>query len=413
MPAAERDKVPRSCEKALPLLQDVAERTLEHNHESLFQIETAFSLWKAGNAKAAMKHYAILSAMGVVDAEMNAAFLLEKDAGVDFLVDLQKSAETSLKLPVPEAPATAAVAATAAFSSASDTTSIAQVPDFATEPEDLTDLHKARHTLFSFYTRHNQPKSIDTQALEKTIQTYLVSDGGFHQLWLQLQKTYSTHINITLTEQQALNSPRFSKLSYRSVGAVAYRVGEDIEETKPLMFGRGPFRFEAVLPAGFVIDSTTGAISGAPRAAGTGIEVSVFAKSQDGWDVFSQRLTVADERALSVGMDEKHYSWLRYRFTAALQLYNQSAAQGDAEAARKLGDCFFHELGSGWEQSAVCPKDIQQAAVHYERAAKANDTRAYYNLGQIHENGEGPFAANISKAMVRTCQASVGLELRW
>lgn len=74
----------------------------------------------------------------------------------------------------------------------------------------------------------------------------------------------------------------------------------------------------------------------------------------------------------------------RYRDSEAraLNLYALSAGQGNADAHLRLGD--FHYYGLGWLEV-----DKLEAASFYQNAADLHHTHAIFNLGVMHETGDG------------------------
>jgi TPR repeat protein len=66
----------------------------------------------------------------------------------------------------------------------------------------------------------------------------------------------------------------------------------------------------------------------------------------------------------------------------ALSLYRQSALQGNAGSFRKMGD--MHYYGSGG-----LARDKHEAALLYQLAADYGQTHAMFNLGVMHEPGDG------------------------
>ena len=66
----------------------------------------------------------------------------------------------------------------------------------------------------------------------------------------------------------------------------------------------------------------------------------------------------------------------------ALSMYALSAGQGNADAYLRLGD--FHYYGMGWLEV-----DKKEAALFYQHAADLHHTHAIFNLGVMHEAGDG------------------------
>ena len=66
----------------------------------------------------------------------------------------------------------------------------------------------------------------------------------------------------------------------------------------------------------------------------------------------------------------------------ALALYGLSAGQGNSEAYLRLGDIFYYGL-------AGLERDKQEAAYYYQHAADLRHTHAIFNLGIMHEVGDG------------------------
>mmetsp|Transcript_24367 Transcript_24367/g.45352 ORF Transcript_24367/g.45352 Transcript_24367/m.45352 type:complete len:959 (+) Transcript_24367:118-2994(+) len=66
----------------------------------------------------------------------------------------------------------------------------------------------------------------------------------------------------------------------------------------------------------------------------------------------------------------------------AMSLYRQSALMGNAGSFRKMGD--MHYFGRG----GLTP-DKHEAALHYQLAADFGQTHAMFNLGVMHEMGDG------------------------
>ena len=66
----------------------------------------------------------------------------------------------------------------------------------------------------------------------------------------------------------------------------------------------------------------------------------------------------------------------------ALSMYALSASQGNADAHLRLGD--FHYYGMGWLEV-----DKKEAARFYQHAADLHHTHAIFNLGVMHEAGDG------------------------
>ena len=198
----------------------------------------------------------------------------------------------------------------------------------------------------------------------------------------------------------------------------------------PLLGGEPPFSFGASLPAGLTIEPTRGTIQGVPRAP-TEHASLVQVKNRHGIDYVQMQITVfaapppsaelSEQGQVGVGIHQQprcepgsganeaaggdaeadsgadsDRAWARWRLSEALRLYRLAAVQGDAEAIRKEGECHYNEPPS-W--AAVCPRDLGLAAEHFQRAANKGDSTALYQLGRMHEGGEGPFVANASKAI--------------
>lgn len=66
----------------------------------------------------------------------------------------------------------------------------------------------------------------------------------------------------------------------------------------------------------------------------------------------------------------------------ALALYAVSASQTSAESFLRVGDCFYYGCGG-------LSKDRREAAVFYQLAADLRNTHAIFNLGIMHEIGDG------------------------
>lgn len=66
----------------------------------------------------------------------------------------------------------------------------------------------------------------------------------------------------------------------------------------------------------------------------------------------------------------------------ALALFSISAAQGNAEAYLRVGDCYYYGC-------AGLSRDKVEAAVYYQLAADLRNTHAIFNLGLMHEAGDG------------------------
>ena len=66
----------------------------------------------------------------------------------------------------------------------------------------------------------------------------------------------------------------------------------------------------------------------------------------------------------------------------AVALYLQSAAQGNADALLKVGDSYYYGGGG-------LPLDKKEAALYYQGAADQRNTHALFNLGLMHEIGDG------------------------
>ena len=66
----------------------------------------------------------------------------------------------------------------------------------------------------------------------------------------------------------------------------------------------------------------------------------------------------------------------------ALYLYMVSARQGNAEAFLRIGDSYYYGL-------AGTPPNKFQAATYYKLAADLHHTHAIFNLGMMHEAGDG------------------------
>lgn len=61
--------------------------------------------------------------------------------------------------------------------------------------------------------------------------------------------------------------------------------------------------------------------------------------------------------------------------------HSLSAAQGDTEAQRDLGYCYFYGEG--------VKKDDKKAVAWYRKTAMKNDEKALYNLGLCYKEGDG------------------------
>ena len=66
----------------------------------------------------------------------------------------------------------------------------------------------------------------------------------------------------------------------------------------------------------------------------------------------------------------------------ALVLYGLSAVQGNAEALLRLGDFYYYGMGH-------VLADKSEAAILYQKAADLRHTHALFNLGLMHEMGDG------------------------
>ena len=66
----------------------------------------------------------------------------------------------------------------------------------------------------------------------------------------------------------------------------------------------------------------------------------------------------------------------------ALALYAVSASQGSAESFLRVGDCFYYGCGG-------MSRDKVEAAFFYQLAADLRNTHAIFNLGLMHEAGDG------------------------
>lgn len=66
----------------------------------------------------------------------------------------------------------------------------------------------------------------------------------------------------------------------------------------------------------------------------------------------------------------------------ALALFSVSASQGNAEAFLRVGDCYYYGC-------AGLTRDKVEAAMFYQLAADLRNTHAIFNLGLMHEAGDG------------------------
>jgi len=66
----------------------------------------------------------------------------------------------------------------------------------------------------------------------------------------------------------------------------------------------------------------------------------------------------------------------------ALALFAVSAQQGNAEAFLRVGDCYYYGCGG-------LSRDKVEAAMFYQLAADLRNTHAIFNLGLMHEGGDG------------------------
>jgi TPR repeat protein len=74
----------------------------------------------------------------------------------------------------------------------------------------------------------------------------------------------------------------------------------------------------------------------------------------------------------------------------AAKWYRKAAEQGDAEAQRKLGDCYAR----GWVVATDCTEAaagyrLRQAVKWYRKAAEQNDIAALLSLGHCYKEGRG------------------------
>lgn len=92
--------------------------------------------------------------------------------------------------------------------------------------------------------------------------------------------------------------------------------------------------------------------------------------------------TSADGSVISSGINTLPNSRKADNEARALILYAVSAAQGNAESFLRLGDCYYYGC-------AGLSRDKVEAAMFYQLAADMRNTHAIFNLGLMHEAGDG------------------------